>query len=330
MVEESVSFIPSIWASMNSWFTPTVLFVFLNIMIGTIAITSSLATQKGNDQQKQQQQQQQQHQEHYGHGHQQQLARSPSVLQRLKSINFYNYRSPEPNTNFGQNTHFTSHHFNCEQEQQQEEPQYQHQPPQWGRSPSMLQRLKSINLYNYLSQESTALDKSQEAAHTQYSPNQAHGQEQEQDQDQDQGHHHLEPEQEYEEGEDEDHIQDQEQTLDEIYGQLKGSSVSRSKSDTKPASGEILKKLPKKMKKSASSKSAFNHFKEEDIVEVEARRPATAKEVGNAKVTQADDEGVDAKADDFIFKFKQQLKLQRIDSILRYKETVNRGTGKIN
>lgn len=326
MFEESVSFIPSIWASMNSWFTPTVLFVFLNIMIGTIAITSSLATQKGNDQQKQQQQ----HQEHYGHDHQQQLARSPSVLQRLKSINFYNYRSPEPNTNFAQNTHFTSHHFNYEREQQEEEPQYQHQhqhqPPQWGGSPSMLQRLKSSNLYNYFSQESTTLDKSQEAAHTQYSPNQAHGQEQEQDQDQ--GHHHLEPEQEYEEGEDEDHIQDQEQTLDEIYGQLKGCSVNRTKSDTEPASGEILKKLPKKMKKSASSKSAFNHFKEEDIVEVESRRPATAKEVGNAKASQADDEGVDAKADDFIFKFKQQLKLQRIDSILRYKETVNRGTGK--
>ncbi|ESR64087.1 DUF4408 domain-containing protein [Citrus sinensis] len=336
MFEESVSFIPSIWASMNSWFTPTVLFVFLNIMIGTIAITSSLATQKGNDQQ-----QQQQHQEPYRHP---QLVRTPSVLQRLKSINFYNYRSPEPNTNFAQNTHFTSHHFNQEQEQeqQQEEPQYQHQPPLWGRSPSMLQKFKSINLYNYFSQESTTLDKSQEAAHTHYPPNQARQQEQ------DQGHNHLEPEQEYEEegpkgggeeeeeeeeggpkGEEEDHFQDQEQTFDEIYSQLKGSnSVARTKSDTKPASGEILKKLPKKMKKSASSKSAFNHFREEDIVEVEARRPATVKEFGNAKVAQVDDEGVDAKADDFIHKFKQQLKLQRMDSIIRYNEMVNRGSGR--
>ncbi|KAJ0031026.1 hypothetical protein Pint_12963 [Pistacia integerrima] len=68
------------------------------------------------------------------------------------------------------------------------------------------------------------------------------------------------------------------------------------------------------MKKSASAKSAFSHFEEEDIVET--RRPATTKE-GKAKVTQVVDDEVDAKADDFIYKFKQQLKLQRIDSIIR-------------
>ncbi|KAI3447137.1 hypothetical protein Pfo_003802 [Paulownia fortunei] len=41
-----------------------------------------------------------------------------------------------------------------------------------------------------------------------------------------------------------------------------------------------------------------------------------------------DDEAVDAKADDFIKRFKQQLKLQRLDSILRYKEMLNRGMGR--
>ncbi|OMO86578.1 hypothetical protein COLO4_21062 [Corchorus olitorius] len=99
------------------------------------------------------------------------------------------------------------------------------------------------------------------------------------------------------------------------------SVLQRTKSDTVPASGEVLPKLPRKMKKSASVKSAFSHFEEEDIVET--RRPATVRE-GKAKATEEDEE-VDAKADDFINKFKQQLKLQRIDSILRYKETVKRG-----
>ncbi|KAJ8558316.1 hypothetical protein K7X08_005082 [Anisodus acutangulus] len=67
------------------------------------------------------------------------------------------------------------------------------------------------------------------------------------------------------------------------------------------------------MNNSASMKSPFAHFEEEAIVE--ARRPATTKERRSAKTSDGDNE-VDAKADDFINKFKQQLKLQRVDSIL--------------
>ena len=113
-------------------------------------------------------------------------------------------------------------------------------------------------------------------------------------------------------------------TLDEVYSQLKGRHVNRVNSDTKPAAGEMPERLPGKMRKSASAKSAFAHFEEDDIVE--ARRPATVRD-GNARGTEADEE-VDAKADDFINRFKHQLKLQRLDSIVRYKETVNRGAGK--
>uniref|UniRef100_A0A5B7BXQ7 DUF761 domain-containing protein n=1 Tax=Davidia involucrata TaxID=16924 RepID=A0A5B7BXQ7_DAVIN len=101
-------------------------------------------------------------------------------------------------------------------------------------------------------------------------------------------------------------------------------SIHRTKSNTKPASGEVPVRLPLKMKKSASMTSAFAHFEEEDIVE--AHRPATVKE-GKARATEVDDE-VDAKADDFINRFKQQLKLQRLDSIIRYKEIITRGSGK--
>lgn len=98
--------------------------------------------------------------------------------------------------------------------------------------------------------------------------------------------------------------------------------MTRSKSDTKPTSGEAPARLSRKMKKSASAKSAFAHFEEADIVE--SRRPATVRE-GRAKVTEADDE-VDARADDFINKFKYELKLQRLDSISRYKEMIGRGS----
>uniref|UniRef100_F6H3N9 DUF4408 domain-containing protein n=1 Tax=Vitis vinifera TaxID=29760 RepID=F6H3N9_VITVI len=193
--------IPSIWASMNSWFTPAVLFLLLNLMIGTIFVTSGLGTQRPHQQPRDSSQ-----------DPQPQLPRSPSVLQRLKSINFYSYRSQEPTT---------------------------------------------------------------------------------------------------------------------IYGQIQGRPFERTKSDQEPASGETPVRLSKKMKKSASAKSTFAHFEEGDIVE--SRRPATVRE-GKAKATVAegdeDDEEVDAKADDFINKFKQQLKLQRLDSIIRYKEMIGRGTGK--
>ncbi|XP_078432046.1 uncharacterized protein LOC144703690 [Wolffia australiana] len=37
-----------------------------------------------------------------------------------------------------------------------------------------------------------------------------------------------------------------------------------------------------------------------------------------------DDEEVDAKADDFINKFRQQLKLQRLDSIVKYRDMLTR------
>lgn len=140
----------------------------------------------------------------------------------------------------------------------------------------------------------------------------------------------FEQEQTKEDQKEEEHEQieedeDQLQSLDEIYSQLKGDGeVSRTKSDTKPRSGEVPTKLARKMKKSASAKSAFAHFEENEVVE--SRRPATVRE-GKPKATEPDEE-VDAKADDFINKFKHQLKLQRLDSIMRYKEVINRGSGK--
>ncbi|KAF7830466.1 pathogen-associated molecular patterns-induced protein A70 [Senna tora] len=299
MFQESVSSTPSFWAVIYSWFTPTVFFVLLQLMIGTIFVTSTFGNHKHNH-----------HQDSNGDQHPQQLPRSPSVLQRIKSINFYSYRSQDPPSHTPE-FHSMSLH--------------QPQNPPLLRSPSMLQRLKSINLYNYfptepISSKITAPDP------THFDFTNTHQLE----------NHHLDDDANVEES-DEEEEEDQdvvgeihhpqpplEQSLDEIYSQLQGGHMTRTKSDTKPASGEVPEKLPRKMKKSASSKSAFSHFKEDDIVE--NRRPATMKE---AKVSESEaDEEVDAKADDFINKFKQQLKLQRLDSIMRYKDMIHRGSGK--
>ncbi|KAK9099315.1 hypothetical protein Syun_026360 [Stephania yunnanensis] len=201
----------SIWASMNSWFTPAVLFVLLNIVIGTIAITSK---------------------RHKADQHLPQnepLNRAPSLLYRLKSIDF----------TATDQIHYHHHHNN------------------------------NNNNNNMLKKN-----------HDEY-----HDEHQQQHQ------------------------------------------VTRSVSDTKPASGESTVKLAKKMMKSASVKSAFAHFEEDREVE-ERRRPATARDAKQKTKNMSEDlvidEGVDARADDFINRFKQQLKLQRLDSLIRYKEMLTR------
>lgn len=58
---------------------------------------------------------------------------------------------------------------------------------------------------------------------------------------------------------------------------------------------------------------------DDDDEDVNMRRPATTRERRNVV-----DEEVDAKADDFIIRFKQQLKLQRLESLVRYNEKLNK------
>ncbi|CAL0325533.1 unnamed protein product [Lupinus luteus] len=53
-------------------------------------------------------------------------------------------------------------------------------------------------------------------------------------------------------------------------------------------------------------------------VTVEKWKPATARR--EKTWLREEEEGVDAKADDFIKRFKKQLKMQRVDSFLRYRD----------
>ncbi|CAA7036857.1 unnamed protein product [Microthlaspi erraticum] len=251
----------SVLTAMYSWFTPTVLFVFLNLMIGTIAISSSLSS-KSND------------------PNQTQIQRSPSVIHRLKSINFASFTSPDK-------SHLELHPLTTPEDNQIAS--VEQNQPFLSRSPSVLHRIKSFNLYNYISQEPVTVVEETPSP----------------------------PEVEEEEEE------ETSPSLEEVYSNLNLNHVARSKSDTEPASGIIPPKLPKKMKKSASTKSPFSHF-EEDEVSVEARRPETVRVQRVTTVDEEADEEVDAKADDFINRFKHQLKLQRIDSITKYKQMVKK------
>ncbi|KAJ8568710.1 hypothetical protein K7X08_030932 [Anisodus acutangulus] len=98
--------------SLSSWFTPTVLFCVLNLMIGTILITSTF---RNNNDKKQ-------HQQQEGEDHDlTQLPRTPYLLQRVRSVNF---SFPDPFSSPLSSTHF---------------------PDNYGHSPSLLQRVRSIN-----------------------------------------------------------------------------------------------------------------------------------------------------------------------------------------
>ncbi|KAK8523229.1 hypothetical protein V6N13_113180 [Hibiscus sabdariffa] len=102
-----------------------------------------------------------------------------------------------------------------------------------------------------------------------------------------------------------------------VFGQV----VKRSKSEHNHVK---QRKVPEKMKKSASensrAKAEMEEEEENENEEVEGRRPATTRVERTTSFGVGDDQGVDAKADDFINKFKQQLKLQRLDSLLRYRD----------
>lgn len=97
--------------------------------------------------------------------------------------------------------------------------------------------------------------------------------------------------------------------------------VARSKSETSTR----VEAPAARMSKSASEKAVVVGEHEEPEEAVDRRRPATLRERKAAPL--GEDEAVDKKADDFINRFRQQLKLQRLDSLLRYKERLNRGVG---
>ncbi|CAM0910247.1 unnamed protein product [Alopecurus aequalis] len=224
--------IPALWSTVHGWFTPAVLFLVLNIVIGTIAVSSKVASAAGNGE---------------GAadaagvgGERRSLSRVPSMaLDRLRSFKLSRQAAPAP------------------------------EPPVTG-------------VVDLGSEEMPPP---------------------------------VETEAEYQSAHEHVHIE-----------------RSMSEAAVEPE----LPPLPARLRKSASDKSAFAHFvAEEDTEAVEARRPATTRDgarrrplVAEEPVSEeeAEEAGgeVDARADDFINKFHHQLKLQRMDSFVRYRDTLRR------
>lgn len=225
----------TMWDSMTNWFTPTVLFCVLNLVIGTIYFTSSNYTAKRNE-----------NHEHAGTSAPL-LFRAPSsstLLERVKSINFC---------------------FQCRRSSPDQAPE-----PLFPQDDD-----DDVSRENREGEEARELHS---------------------------GSH--------------EHMTRRCQSETSV-------SVPKTTTTTTTAANVVVKR--KALKKSASEKIVKLEEEKGEEEERETRRPATMSGKTKTASNQVADEAVDEKADDFINRFRQQLKLQRIDSILRYKEMLNRG-----
>ncbi|KAI4335294.1 hypothetical protein L6164_013955 [Bauhinia variegata] len=273
---------PAMYAFVASWITPSSLFIFLNLVIGTIALTSRFPSKKPVQKSE------------LGSHDSPQLVRSSSLLERVRSFNFglHKYEPTNVETEYIQPVHdspqlvrtpsllqrVTSFNFGfavtAETEHiQPDQPEYENPYPN---PPSLLERPESMNSSTRCRSDSIKPDEGSEV--------QARGS-------------------------DPDHTSE--------------NLVRRSKSETHKGSPA---KSSEKMKKSASEKLNLRNFDENESM-VEQRRPASVRtERDSRRVSETlfgEEEGVDAKADDFINRFKQQLRLQRLDSLLRYRGTAS-------
>ncbi|MED6172023.1 hypothetical protein PIB30_046249 [Stylosanthes scabra] len=280
-----------------SWLTPSSLFIFVNLVIGTIAITSRFANSpKERDDELQ-------------HHHQSpQLVRSPSLLQRFRSFKLthqYTHDDPpvldEPDCTQPQLVRTPSflervrsfglaHYYNYDPTLSTSE-HAEFTQPQLVRTPSLLERVRSFNFSLHKNYETTetSLHAEEETDHDQAQSNQPEVP-------------HL-------------------SRTPSLLQRLQSINLSRlykgEEEEQEPeTSGSDPGRKDSEMRKSASERglNEKNSAWEEDEEAVERRRPATTRESGG------EDSEVDAKADDFINRFKKQLRLQRVDSILRYRQ----------
>lgn len=239
----------SVSAYVATWFTPSSLFLILNIVIGTIALTCRFATAKKH--------------EHHDSDHADSpdhLVRSSSLLERFRSFHFAHYKY-EPET----------------------EHLHLHPQQQLVRSPSLIERVRSFQFsFSNNNEPETAETESAELART--------------------------------------------PSLLERLKSMNFSDSVKSESEEEEAdvvpdhdsAWNLVKRSKSEMRKTASENSASSRRREEEETKIERRRPESAR--GAETASFGEDEAVDAKADDFINRFKQQLRLQRLDSILRYRD----------
>lgn len=265
----------SIYGSMASFFTPSSLFIFVNFVIATIVITSRFTPKKPA------------HHEEFRSDNPHLLRRSSSLLDRFKSFNLgFHKFAHEPAI------------------AAIEHGEPVHDSPQPVRTPSMLERVRSFNLGLYKCEHEPVVSETE----------------------------HIQPEDENLSSKVDDPPQEPLARTPSFLERLKSINfpqLYRSNSikgteresefdapDSNPGhdSGHVHENLVKrsklelhgvspairseKMTKSASEKSGFGKCEEDEEL-LERRRPTTSKPAFG------EDDGVDAKADDFINRFRQ-------------------------
>ncbi|KAB2604250.1 hypothetical protein D8674_036694 [Pyrus ussuriensis x Pyrus communis] len=294
----------AMWAWMLSWFTPSSLFLLLNLMIGIIVLSSHYETHK-----KPEHQQLQQQEEQPGLFSSPRLERTPSLLDRVRSINLSHYKFEQPNPE----THYTPpQHADLDNSTGSNRTP----SPQLERTPSLLDRFRSINFSHYKFEQSTSpevqsgesaaqlpgssqtdsnspvglartpslLERLKSMDFPFYRPE------------------HADPENKIHEPEESEH-----EARDPSFSEE--NLVHRNKSNS--GNGARVNQR-EKIKKSTSDNSLLRGGVEGNNKETDIR-PAMPR----VKKTKSfgGHEAVDAKANDFINKFKQQLRLQRLESI---------------
>jgi hypothetical protein len=248
MLEEAI---PALWSAVHGFFTPAVLFILLNVVIGTIAVTSKVAR--------------------------------PAAAAD------------------GEDAAHAGAVGGADQQQQN--------PRRLSRVPSMaFERIRSFNLSRFtaLAPEPAAVTGVVDLGYEQLPAPPA--------------------------------VEKEEDAVVEPEPEREPAHMERCRSEA--AAEPDVPRLPARLHKSASEKSAFSHFEAQEVEEAvqaaEKRRLATTRDGGAARrlpmqeEPQEESEGeagraVDADAENFINKFRNQLKLQRMESILRYRENVRRG-----
>lgn len=257
------------WQTITSFLTPATLFLLLNLVIGIILLSSR--RHHGN-------QEIDPSGTSFADAYHFPLLRTNSpVLNRLRSLTLYRFRSGDLPTDAISSPRTPTANLNpipAEAEPNSNirngiddgevinapVPAPAPSPPPLARTSSILDRIKSINLYRFRSGEIQTEEVKTETTVTATVSTEHH------------------------------------------YG--------RSHSEARP-----VEKKKKKMTKIASVGGEGDGI---DVMEVRQRTSFRARDV-------VVEEGVDARADDFINKFKEQLKIQRLNSIMNYKEMLDRG-----
>ncbi|KMZ71365.1 hypothetical protein ZOSMA_182G00560 [Zostera marina] len=307
MMSELVVPESAIWVTVSSWFTPRVLFVVLNIVIGTIAIRSKLSNTSQSDDGNRIEGGGEFEFGHDDHYYQPRLlSRGSSIVARLKSINLHRHVSsafapfttetlqPPPSEDAVRSKlSNTSQSDDGNRIEGGGEFEFGHdghyyQPRLLSRGSSIVARLKSINLHRHVSSvfapfttETLQQPPSEDAVTTSDRKEEIQ----------------KEPEMDQVDS-------DSVLTMEEAYMAAKRGNTNHSLSLQNKV---VMQELRKSVTKTATAKE---------------------KAKLKAKAARVEEDEVDARADDFINRFKKQLQLQRMESLDRLKKMISRGTEK--